>query len=88
MKCCIKCRNFIYLLFLSTKLFKFEIQKYAQILCAHKPYFLISGHIYAHISYHFSWGLIDTNKKELAYGGSQPQITKNYAWFVSLSFID
>ena len=39
-------------------------------------------------TYHFSWGLIDTNKKKLAYGGSQPQITKNYAWFVSLSFID
>ena len=65
MKCCIKCRNFIYLLFLSTKLFKLEIQKYAQILCAHKPYFLMPGHIYAHISYHFSWGLIDTNKKNL-----------------------
>ena len=25
--------------------FKFEIQKCGQILCAHKPYFLIQGHI-------------------------------------------
>ena len=23
----------------------FEIQKYGQILCAHKPYFLMPGHI-------------------------------------------
>ena len=40
MKCCIKGRNFIRLLFLLTELFKFEIQKCGQILCAHiKPYF-------------------------------------------------
>ena len=30
---------------LSTELFKFEIQKYGQILCVHKPYFLMAGHI-------------------------------------------
>ena len=28
------------------KLFNFEIQKYGQILCAHKPYFLMPGHIF------------------------------------------
>ena len=28
------------------KLFKFEIQICAQILCAHKPYFLMPGHIF------------------------------------------
>ena len=28
------------------KLFNFEIQKCGQILCAHKPYFLIPGHIF------------------------------------------
>ena len=38
-------RNYIRLLFLSAKLFKFEIQKCGQILCAHKPYFLMPGHI-------------------------------------------
>ena len=38
--------NFIRLLFLSAKLLKFKIQKYGQILCAHKPYFLMPGHIY------------------------------------------
>ena len=27
------------------KLFKFEIEKCGQILCAHKPYFLMLGHI-------------------------------------------
>ena len=46
MKCCINGENFIRLLFLSAKLLKFEIQKCAQILCAHKPYFLMPGHIY------------------------------------------
>ena len=30
------------------KLFKFEIQKYAQILRAYKPYFLMPGHILHH----------------------------------------
>ena len=40
MKCCINDVNFIRLLLLS----KFEIQKYGQILCVHKPYFLMPGH--------------------------------------------
>ena len=46
MKCCINGGNVIRLLFLSTKLLKFEIQKCGQILCAHKPYFLMPGHKY------------------------------------------
>ena len=46
MKCCINGRNVIRLLLLSAKLLKFEIQKCGQILCAHKPYFLMPGHIY------------------------------------------
>ena len=45
MKCCINDVNFIILLLLRTELFKFEIQKYGQILCVHKPYFLMPGHI-------------------------------------------
>ena len=45
MKCCINDVNFIRLLLLSTELFKIEIQKYGQILCVHKPYFLMPGHI-------------------------------------------
>ena len=45
MKCCINGGNFIRLLFLLTELFKFQIQKCGQILCAHKPYFLMPGHI-------------------------------------------
>ena len=44
-KCCINDVNFIRLLLLSTELFKFEIQKYGQILCVHKPYFLMPGHL-------------------------------------------
>ena len=44
MKCYINDVNFIRLLLLSTELFKFEIQKYGQILCVHKPYFLMLGH--------------------------------------------
>ena len=46
MKRCINVGNVITLLFLSAKLLKFEIQKCGQILCAHKPYFLMPGHIY------------------------------------------
>ena len=46
MKCCINGGKFIRLLFLSAKLLKFEIQKCGQILCAHKPYFLMPGHNY------------------------------------------
>ena len=42
MKCCINGGNVIRLLFLSAKLLNFEIQKSGQILCAHKPYFLIT----------------------------------------------
>ena len=37
--------NVIGLLFLLAKLLKFEIQKCSQILCAHKPYFLMPSHI-------------------------------------------
>ena len=44
MKCCINGGNDIRLLFLSAKLLKFEIQKCGQILCAHKPYFLMPCH--------------------------------------------
>ena len=47
MKCCISGGNIIRILFLLTELFKFEIQKCGQILCAHKPYFLMPGHIYS-----------------------------------------
>ena len=46
MKCCINGGKFIRLLFLSAMLLKFEIQKCGQILCAHKPYFLMPGHIW------------------------------------------
>ena len=49
MKCCINNVNFIRLLLLSEELFKFGIQKYGQILCVHKPYFLMPGHIYIYI---------------------------------------
>ena len=45
MHCCINGGNVIRLLCLSVKLLKFEIQKCGQILCAHKPYFLMPGHI-------------------------------------------
>ena len=45
MKCYINDKNFISLLLLNTELFKLEIQKYGQILCVHKPYFLMLGHI-------------------------------------------
>ena len=45
MKCCINDVNYIRLLLLCTELFKFKIQKYGQILCVHKPYFLMLGHI-------------------------------------------
>ena len=44
MKYCINDVNCIGLLLLSTELFKFEIQKYGQILRVHKPYFLMPGH--------------------------------------------
>ena len=38
--------NYIRLLRLLIKLFKFEIRKCGQISCAHKPCFLMLGHIY------------------------------------------
>ena len=41
---CINGENIIRLLCLTAKLLKFEIQKCGQILCAHKPYFLMPGH--------------------------------------------
>ena len=44
MKCCIHGGNVLRLLCLSAKLLKFEIQKWGQMLCAHKPYFLMPGH--------------------------------------------
>ena len=50
MKCCINGGNVIRLLFLSAKLLKFEMQKCGQILCAHKPYFLMPGHKCFHYS--------------------------------------
>ena len=51
MKCCMNGVNVIRLLYLSAKLLKFEIQKSGQILCVHKPYFLMPGHIF-YILYH------------------------------------
>ena len=51
MKCCINGGKVIRLLFLSAKLLKFEIQKYGQLLCAHKPYFLMLGHKYVDCLY-------------------------------------
>ena len=45
-KSCINGETFITVLRLVTKLFKFEIQKCGQILCAHKPHFLMPGHIF------------------------------------------
>ena len=53
MKCCINDVTFITLLLLTTELFKFEIQKYGQILCVHKPYFLMPGHKYVYS--HYNW---------------------------------
>ena len=61
MKCCINSENFIRLLFLLTELFKFEIQKRGQILCAHKPYFLMPGHICTLVisySYMIQWACV------------------------------
>ena len=45
MNSCINGGYFIKLLHVSIKLFKFEIQNCGQILCAHKPYFLMPGYI-------------------------------------------
>ena len=60
MKCCINDVNFIRLLLLSTELFKFEIQTYGQILCVHKPYFLMPGHIFTYIMHTTIFMSIDT----------------------------
>ena len=57
MKCCIDAEDFVRLLFLLTKLFKFEAQKCGQIVCTHKPYFLMPGHIYIRIL-HSAWSFI------------------------------
>ena len=63
MKCCINDVNFISLLILSTELFKFEIQKYGQILCVHKPHFLMPGD-WSHMpSTHIVTSLIETRRK-------------------------
>ena len=64
MKCCINGGNFIRLLL---ELFKFEIQKCGQILCAHKPYFLMPGHIFhCFISSYFSFD-VDKRFEELMF---------------------
>ena len=52
MKCYISGDKFIRLPCLFIKLFKFEIQKCGQILCAHKPYFLMPGHICIYLRMH------------------------------------
>ena len=44
--CCIGYKNFIDKLCLEEKLGNFKIHKRGQILCAHKPYFLMPGHNY------------------------------------------
>ena len=54
MKCCINDVNYIRLLFLLTELFEFEFQKCGQILCAHKPYFLMLGHILGTLVYKYN----------------------------------
>ena len=43
--CTISCESFIDTPRLDTKLLNFKIQKSGQILCAHKPYFLMPGNI-------------------------------------------
>ena len=48
MKSCINGENCAGITCVYMKLFSFEIQKCGKILCAHKPYFLMLGHIYKH----------------------------------------
>ena len=48
MNSCINGENCAGLPCVCMKLFNSEIQKCGQILCAHKPYFLMPGHIYIH----------------------------------------
>ena len=45
--CCTSNKSFTDKLCLTTKLWNFKVQKSGQILCAHKPYFLMPGHIYS-----------------------------------------
>ena len=45
-------KSFIDKLFFSTKLWNFEVHKSSQILCVHKPYFLMLGHLYSTYTYH------------------------------------
>ena len=49
--CCTSYKSFIIKLFLLSKLLNFEVQKSGQILCVHKPYFLMLAHnwYWAHI---------------------------------------
>ena len=67
MNYCINGGNFIKLLLLFIKLFKFEIQKHSEILRAHKPYFLMPGHIcYKGFCYNLSYVYTyDTNQPQL-----------------------
>ena len=44
MNSCINGENCAGIACVFVKLFNFEIQKCCQILCAHKPYFLMPGH--------------------------------------------
>ena len=81
MKCSINGRNVIGSLFLSAKLLKFEIQKCGQILCAHKPYFLMPGHIYRNLIYctNMFWALkafFCSNIKPILQCDSQLQAVK------------
>ena len=61
MKSCINGVNFIRLLCLLIKLLKFEIQKCGQILCAHKPCFLIPGHKCSRVVLLYHHTVITTN---------------------------
>ena len=72
MKCCINDVNFIRLLVLSTELFQLENQKYGQILCVHKSYFLMPGHIY----------------QTVCKGVMIPSSLRNDAWFLALLAYD
>ena len=68
MKCCINGVNFIRLLLLLIKLLTFEIQKCAQILCAHKTCFLMLGHIFDK-----SFKMVSVRKKMNKYYCTQSQ---------------
>ena len=51
---CSSCKSFIGQLRLDTKLWNFKVKECGQILCVHKPYFLMPRHIYIHIV-HVLW---------------------------------